>query len=87
METVIVYYMPPDKLGAYEKYEMQRIDYNEAKAGPEGKYWSLEPPPSDAKIDDKVPLKLNIAEQVEVQAAAPVAPPVMKRRQPGLNPI
>jgi hypothetical protein len=87
MEWVDAYYMPIDG-GAYELYEMQRIDFNEVKANPKfSRQWSLTPPSEGATVHDKRPPKLDIAQQVEVQAAAPVSPPVSKRRQPNLTPI
>jgi hypothetical protein len=89
METVIAYYMPPEELGIYEKYEMQRIDFNEAAAHPKfGKHWTLTPPPEGTTIRDKTPAKINVATEMEAQASAPTAsPPILKGRRQGLNPI
>ncbi len=86
MEFVIAYFLPPDG-AAYEKYEMQRIDFNEAKLR-FPKQWFLELP-TGAESVDKMPPKLDIAAEIASHAAQPAAsPPIAKRRAVGgLNPI
>jgi hypothetical protein len=72
--------------GAYEMYEMQLIDFRDAQTR-FPKNWSLTAPPEGSAVHDKIPPKIDVAAQIEVESAKAASPPIMKRRNPSLNPI
>lgn len=72
-EKVVAYYLP--KTGAkVERHEMWRIDYDEAKKGPDGALWSLEAPKGNLPVEDHVPVPFDVRAQPESNP-----PPVVPR--------
>jgi hypothetical protein len=74
MEKIIAFYKPSN--GPVERFEMYRIDYNEAVAAfPHD--WSLEAP-RDSKVVDRTPPKLEIVPQ-QLAALPMTEPPIVSR--------
>jgi hypothetical protein len=82
MEKVVAYFTPSNG-GTVEKYEMYRIDYNEAVASYPND-WSLEAP-RDSKVVDRTPPKLEIVPQ-QLTAVPLAEPPIVSRVLRGNTP-